>query len=349
MSFGLTLITISYIIFLVVPGIFFKRFYFQSKFQNDFYKGSFADKIITSIFWGLFIQIIAFCIFMWIFDFSIDQIHHRANNVYIDLHSNTLPKLSPKQLSYLLCLFTLSLTLACFIGHIFHKGIRFARFDRKFSPLRFSNEWHYTIRNELGEQKISRTSTYLSTEVDILINEVKDGQPVFYTGVLRDYHLNSEGQLDRLCLEEAKKRLKEPNAVFQEIMGDRLVVPYCNIANLNLRFNYIKRESGFKIPTAIRNIGSLLYFGVLLIIFIAPWFAFVGVFLKILSIVFFSFSWLLILAIFGDLSNSKRQLAYSTYLFCFCSAFILTLVGLDMLDIFKAVSYAFSFIGNIGR
>src|SRR5690606_11444480 len=144
-------------------------------------------------FLGIIIQIISVRAFMFVFDFSFEKIHRRANNIYKALHENELPKISQLQFDYLIVLFLTSVCLSVLMGHVFHKGLRFAKFDRKFSPLRFSNEWHYSIRNELLEQKPTKTSNYLSTDVDILINEAKDGEPFFYTGILSDYHLNNDG------------------------------------------------------------------------------------------------------------------------------------------------------------
>lgn len=34
MSFGLTILSLTYIIFLIVPGIFFKRFFYQNNPQK---------------------------------------------------------------------------------------------------------------------------------------------------------------------------------------------------------------------------------------------------------------------------------------------------------------------------
>lgn len=352
MNFGLTIIAISYIVFLIVPGIFFKRFYFQSKFQNDFYKGAFADKIITSIFWGIFIQALCLLIFKFTFDYSFDEIYRRLNNLYESLQDNHLPQLSYIQLKYLVGVFASSIVFSCLLGHLFHKLVRLFGLDIRFSPLRFSNDWHYIFRNELDASKSlldGFNKTYYSTEVDIIVNDFKDDRPSFYSGMLKDYHLTPEGNLDRICLGYAKKRTKNKDGVieFTDIKGDSLIIPYCNIANMNLRYNYdYKPKRKVIIPELVQGTLMLVMVFVLILILIVPWFSTVSVWSKILGVLLFTISWSALVSLISEWFNDEKRLNWPMRLFVLAILLVTLFSALNMLKIYDILSVFELWIGS---
>jgi len=92
-----TVNSIVFIVSLIVPGVIFKRFYFQGQFTKQFGDGLFADRLITSIFWGIFVQIITFLLYSCIFGFTytslkqvIDKAYSEISKIYyqISLMSN---------------------------------------------------------------------------------------------------------------------------------------------------------------------------------------------------------------------------------------------------------------------
>lgn len=357
MNFGFTLITIFYIVILIVPGIFFKKFYFQAKFSHEFHNGAFADKAITSIFWGLLIQLAAIFLVKVAFGLSFDELYLRANNLYSSIHKQEFPRISYKQLKYFFLFFIFSIILACACGHIFHKLIRFFKLDVIFSSLRFANEWNYIFRNEMSITRAenSERKKYLSTELDIIVKESKNEIPRFYSGILKDYFLNESGQLDKIVLGAAKKRVLNDNKenIFVDIKGDIFIVPYCNIENINLRYNYITNKRAFKIPSAIRNTIVLCFALLFFIVLILPWFLDVNFWGTFISILLLIVSWVFIFtAVLSSLEEDQennKKLPLKNRLTIGIIGVIALVVGLDTLNVINIIKILTDLISNIGE
>ncbi len=347
MNFGITLITVFYIVILIVPGIFFKKFYFQAKFSHEFNNGAFADKAITSIFWGLLIQLLAIFILKVGFGYSFDQLYTRMNNLYGAIHKQEFPKISYKQLKIFFLFFVFSIILACFSGHILHKLIRFFKLDIIFSSLRFANEWNYIFRNELAisKDKDGERKKYFSTELDIIVKESKNEIPRFYSGILKDYFLNENGQLDKIVLAAAKKRVSNDNneKEFVDIKGDVFIVPYCNIENINLRYSYTPSKRVFKIPAAIRNTIVLCFVVLFLLAFIIPWFLNISLASTFLSILLLIVSWIFIftsvLASLEEDNESTNKLSLKKRITIGIFGLIILLIALDTMKVIDIASF----------
>ena len=54
----LALSSIFLIVIVLFPGLIFRRFYYSGKFTKQFLKGEWSERIVTSIFWGIFSQLI---------------------------------------------------------------------------------------------------------------------------------------------------------------------------------------------------------------------------------------------------------------------------------------------------
>ena len=94
-----TISGLLFIICLIVPGVIFKRFYFQGQFSKQFGAGLFADRLITSIFWGIIVQITTYLVFSKSLDFSYEDIQPKVEITYKNIFQNTLPNLSYKDIS----------------------------------------------------------------------------------------------------------------------------------------------------------------------------------------------------------------------------------------------------------
>lgn len=347
MNFGLTIIAICYIVFLIVPGTFFKRFYFQSKFSKEFYKGAFADRLVTSIFWGLFIQTICLIVIKEASGLTFDGMYVRINNFYTSLQNNALPKISFTQLLYLVGMFSLSISLSCLLGHFFHKLLRYFKLDVNFSPFRFSNEWQYIFRNEVKRSDLSTDhveKTYMTTEVDVIVNDFKEDRPSFYTGILKDFYITPSGDLDKILLGNAQKRIKDSDdkAIFTPIKGDTFIIPYSNISNINLRFNYIEKTNKIAIPKSIQQTLTLILIFLLLPILVLPWFFEATVWEKVLSTILMLISWFFIVgAILSTFDNNKKKELIPLILFILLGISAL-FWALSILDIFHIIDYILS-------
>lgn len=355
MNFGLTILAVFYIAFLIVPGVFFKKFYFQSKFSKEFNSGNFADKFITSIFWGLITQLIVFFILKTTFEISYVELYKRCKNIYTDIHNNTLPTISPFQLKTLFVIQIFSVILACILGFLLHKFVRIFKLDIKFSPIRFANDWNYIFRAELYENPIDYNERlikkYYSTEVDVLVNDGNDDKPSFYQGILHDYYLDENGNLDRISLSLARKRIKLENGQleFRDIVGDTFIVPYKNISNLNLRYNYNYKLKNEVFPPIIRNATIIMIILLFLFLLIAPWFSSVGFFSKIFSIFIFFISWCFLIGAISDVLSDrplKNPIKLSMRLI-FIILFIFSLLGgLDLIEVVKIYDI-FNYVRNL--
>lgn len=354
MNFGLTIIAICYIVFLIVPGTFFKRFYFQSKFSREFYRGAFADRLVTSIFWGLFIQALCLIAIKELSGLSFDGLYSRINNFYASLQSNSLPRISFTQLLYLTGMFILSISLSCLLGHFFHKLLRYFKLDINFSPLRFSNEWNYILRNEVKKTELSsehHEKTYMSTEVDVFVNDFKEDRPSFYSGILKDYYLDTKGDLDKILLGNAQKRVKDENGndIYVAIKGDTFIIPYSNIANINLRFNYVEKAKMVVFPKAIQQTILLILIFLLLPIFLFPLFTDVKVWDKIISIILMLVGWFLIVgSIAAMLDYSKKNDSWP-FIVLIIMGFISFFGALAILDVFYIIDYVGSYLSKDTR
>jgi hypothetical protein len=121
MDAGVTIFTIAYVTVLIVPGIIFKRFYFLGAFSKQFNLGLFADRIITSLFCGILVQIVSFLTFSRIINISYSEFKKKTLESYTKIHNNNLPDLSFDQvLNLFYCV-----VLAAILGFIFYKTIRF--------------------------------------------------------------------------------------------------------------------------------------------------------------------------------------------------------------------------------
>ena len=85
-----------------------------------------------------------------------------------------------------------------------------------------------------------------------------NGSSFLYYGVLEDFYLDSSGQLNRVVLSDAMRRPIESddsnssftstysssNATtrFYDIKGDRLILKYEDIKNINIEYLYIIEE-----------------------------------------------------------------------------------------------------------
>ncbi len=148
-----TISTIVFIVLLIFPGLIFKRFYFQGQFTKQFQAGTFADRIITNVFWGVFVQIISFITYSWIFSFKYDAIKSNIDDAYKKVALNQIPTIDSTHILYILGYLIYLIVVAAVLGYSFFSLIRFFKFDIYWPALRFSNKWNYMIKGEILSTK----------------------------------------------------------------------------------------------------------------------------------------------------------------------------------------------------
>jgi len=305
-----TISSIIIIVWLIFPGVVFKRFYFQGQFAKQFGLGLFADRLITSIFWGIIVQIITFLFYSRSFGFTFTGIKNKIDRVYESIASNKMPNITYEHLTYLLGYLACLILIAFILGSIFHHVIRFFKIDLKVPVFRFANHWNYYFRGEIismREFKSLNKGKWLSTMVDVLIEDGSEKNKMV-SGFLTQHTISQKtGDLETIYLTGAK-RYSQTTRQFKEIPGDCLVIPFEKIVDLNLRYtfqiidNNLRKRILFK-----KTVLILLTFG-LLTILILPWYLKGAIFYKLLGIVFGGITWLLFVMIVSNPFQPNPQI-----------------------------------------
>jgi len=309
MEAEVTISSIVFIVMLIVPGVFFKRFYFRGQFTKQFTSGLFADRLITSIFWGLIVQLITFLLFNKFLNLSYDTIKKPVSSVFKKIGSNTLPDLTSENLTYLLVYIFTSIVISAIFGCLAHWFIRFLKIDSKFEVFRFANNWNYYFRGDsmdFGEFKGRKTGKVLSTLIDVVMED-GSGNTKMFSGFITQYQISADsGALEVLYLTDAQRYSKSAGA-FKPVDGDCLIIPYNKVVDMNIRYNirvvnnnFYKQFIGAGI--AIVSIASLL------LILIYPWFLDISFWRISVGIITSIGAWVLIVALLNHLLKYLLQI-----------------------------------------
>ncbi len=299
MESEITVNTILFIVSLIVPGVFFKRFYFQGQFSQQFGAGLFADRLITSIFWGICVQIISFLLFSRMLGFTFTEIKESVSKTYGDISHNTIPKqMNYTTMQYVLGYLFFTTFIASVLGALTHKFIRFFKIDLKFEALRFANHWNYYFKGEILSTKDfagTPAGKVLSTQVDLIIDE-SGTENKLVSGFLTQYTLSSEsGKLENIYLTSAKRFSKSTNT-FKDIPGECFIVPYERVMNMNIRYN-IQSRTPINWKTYIYWTITTISLLVLAFALVYPWFLHIRVINRILSSLSLGMAWLLAMSL----------------------------------------------------
>src|SRR5690606_28509142 len=121
MTGNITILSILYIIVLIVPGVIFKRFYFQGPFVNQFNNGNFADRIISTLWFGLLVQIITFLILGSTFKSQFSEAKENIESIYLAFYRSEIPHISKSLFLNVLFYFLCSIVLSAALGDFCHK------------------------------------------------------------------------------------------------------------------------------------------------------------------------------------------------------------------------------------
>lgn len=289
MDTSVTIFSLGYIIILIVPGIIFKRFFFQGAFSGQFNSGLFADRIITSLFWGILVQIISALTFSRIINITYEDWRSMVQTFYQNLVEHKLPNITAEQLVNVLFYAVYSVALAATLGYFLYKTIRWFNFDLKFPAFRFSNNWHYYFKGEiLGTPEFKGTSRgkVISTEVDLML-KTDDGKSNLFSGLLTDYTLKNCNELDAIYLTGAT-RFSLTQKSNKQIPGDIFIIPMSTVQNLNIRYNFEVRRNRPTFKYIMLFISAIL----LLLSITYPWFIEIGIWRKIFGCLTLFISWM---------------------------------------------------------
>jgi hypothetical protein len=259
MEVNVTLVSVLVIIFLFIPGFFLKRFYFIGQFTKQFTAGTFAERFITNIFWGIIVQFISLLIVGNFIQTSYSDLREPINIFYTELSNNKLPVCTAQNFFFGIGYIFLNVFLAAFLGTLFHKIVRFLRIDVRFTVFRFTNYWNYYFKGDIPEMRKNKQGKVISTILDILISD-GTGSTKLYKGFLRNYNISPlTGTLETIVLTQAERWSNTQNS-FITIPGDSLIILHEHVVNMNLTYNTVRRDWK-RIFDNIMNIIILLGIG----------------------------------------------------------------------------------------
>ncbi len=255
---NLALSTFLIFVFLL-PGIFFRRFYFSKQFSNEYFKetiiGVFLDSLIPCLImqsiWFYVIQIFGYKIDLAIMGCLVSK--KTTPLLFKNIQNNTF--------NILLYHVTL-LIFSSLSGYFLRKIVRQYKLDRRLNLFRFKNRWHYILTGEFFD--FPGTAYDLEEnqkEIDIIfidaLIETNEGS-IIYEGIFLNYELSGESGLDTLTLKNVRRRYlrddcSNKKSKYHNIPGHNFTLKYSEIINLN--FSYYKldfNKKGGIIPRLIK-------------------------------------------------------------------------------------------------
>ena len=194
------------LIFLLAPGIAFRRGYFSGYFSQRYFRSTFGDLLIASIVPAILIHVLIYPIFNNFYQIDAktlgllmtgvdDPAEVKASFAKLYYHAKEI-------FLYVLC----SCVMALGLGASLQILVRGFRLDRRYEWLRFKNEWHYLFTGEIldfpGQPGFPEDVDFVY--VDVLM-DCNQGS-VIYSGILTEHFLGKDGGLDKIYLADARRR-----------------------------------------------------------------------------------------------------------------------------------------------
>lgn len=306
----------SFILFLlfIFPGIVFRRFYYSGEFSKQFSSSNWINTLYISLVPGLIIQIISYFTFVnLIYRKPIINNYTFINDIYVKLKSNSIPKefFNFELLSWIFAYFIVTIFISLIIAQFCWLIVRNLDLDKKFSPLRFNNYWHYYLSGESLKFKdfkgLLKNQKVLLTEADVLVDLGNEGTKL-YKGFLRQHTIcKTTGDLKAIYLTDVRRFKKDspPNNI-KEVPGHIMIIPAEKIININL--TYITKEE--KIINYSTIFLTSLNLFILLFLMFNPFSLFLKnttVFGDIVGRFWLFVEWLLIAAMLDSFVNFKKH------------------------------------------
>jgi hypothetical protein len=231
-----------FILVLIIPGFIFQNSY--EKLENtSIEKKPFDVSSSLAFFYALILHVFLISV---VVPLSGNEIHYDICIKLLtgskSISASDLGAISGN-ITKIILYFSSSFLLAYVFGKFFQKIIFYFN-PYKSSKYAFDTPWYYELTGKLSETQ--------DAELIKLSCLVESNNTSFlYYGVLEDFYLDSNGQLNRVVLSGAMRRLIEsddsesttpPTTRFYEIKGDRLILKYEDIKNINIEYLYIIEE-----------------------------------------------------------------------------------------------------------
>ena len=144
----------SFTLFLlfIFPGIVFRRFYYVGEFSKQFNSSNWLNTFYISLVPGLIIQIISYLTFEnLIYKKPIITDFESINSIYCKIKNDLLPSelFNFELIGWVLSYILVTIVISFIIAQLSWILVRNLDLDKKFSPLRFNNYWHYYLSGEI--------------------------------------------------------------------------------------------------------------------------------------------------------------------------------------------------------
>jgi len=230
-----------FILVLLIPGFIFQNAYERVE-NTSIEKKPFDVSSSLAFFYALILHAFLICI---VLPFTGNEIDYDVC-IKLLIGAKTISDIElatiSNNISSIVFYFAGSFILAYALGKQFQKLIFYFN-PFKSSKYAFDTPWYYELTGKLSETQ--------NAELIKLSCLVESKNTAFlYYGVLEDFYLDSAGQLDRIVLSGAMRRPIEKDeqestptsARFYDIKGDRLILKYEDIKNINIEYLYIVEE-----------------------------------------------------------------------------------------------------------
>jgi hypothetical protein len=229
------------ILIILLPGISFRKGYFSEEFSNQYTIKDFFGLFVNTLFPSLiayliFLPIVYFIFGGYYYDFKVLLGILSANG---ELVENSIAKID--DFKYPIIGFQIFINSVSFIAGLKIRDLILQKStDAKNKFFRYKNVWHYLLTGKFILFKRSQINLIKDDVKDIDITFIDAivavGEEVFvYTGMLVDYELSEDGNLDLIYITEAARKPIDEE-IYKEINGHTLILKYENIINLNLVF-----------------------------------------------------------------------------------------------------------------
>lgn len=237
------------VLFIVLPGLVYRRFYFYGHFSKEFSSGF---SLITLLAYAVIPGLILFVLSLWIYTgliepINFDLIADRFKDFFSYDFRSDKEKFQPfRFIKDEASKFTLFLYFLSWLGGILGgRLVRIFRLDTSFKLLRFKNYWFYFFLGQHTRLKNFRhlreeNKKFLFTKADVLVDT--NSGSVLYSGILIDYFLHESDctTLSKVVLQNAERysNISNGSRVPKSIPGAFLVVDCKNLININVTYVY---------------------------------------------------------------------------------------------------------------
>lgn len=268
-----------FLFFLIaLPGIIFRRFYYQGEFSKQFY----PKQVVISLFYSFIIGVCVIYLSFFLYNNIITNISSLSVISKEKIKSFLLKIFSDKSssidlLDYLfnssfilkfIIISAIIILISWFLAIIFYKIVRQLKLDINIKSLSFDNHWYYYFRGEFLRFKNFRVK-YKTIDIvtaDVL-TRIDDSKVILYRGIVKQYYLNQNSHnIETLILSDVTKEDESGNNS-KQIPGNCFIVPFNTVININLKVLYTVYENS-RINTFIKKYKGFL----VLMLFLMPYF-----------------------------------------------------------------------------